>query len=69
MKFKVFYRRIIERWREYMEELLEEDKQAGTEVIGFSGPEITLSEERRAMKRLKNNMLPDPDNIIYTVKY
>ena len=55
--------RILERWREYMEELFEEEQQTEIEVLGFSGPEITLSEVRNAIKRLKNNKSPGPDNI------
>ncbi|XP_030751542.1 uncharacterized protein LOC115879046 [Sitophilus oryzae] len=54
---------ILERWREYMGELFDEEQQAETIVHADSGPEITLDEVRHSITRLKNNKATVPDNV------
>jgi len=55
--------KILERWREYMEELSEEEQQAETIIHGDAGPEIALDETRHAVTRLKDNKVTRPDNV------
>lgn len=57
----------LTRWKEYMEELFGDGNNENTDnvptVVDEEGPTITQDEVESAIKRLKNNKAPGPDQI------